>query len=100
MIKSKIFIVFTLAEIVVLTALCFASYPLRQSIVHAQLDSGKELVQSLTLTDFALWTEARYTRHPSQADFFSAFQEFPSAFEHFPAGSVIAPVTATERPYR
>ena len=51
----------------------------------------KELVHHLRLTDFAIWTEARYTRHPSQTDFFSPFQEFPSSFEHFPAGSVIAP---------
>jgi hypothetical protein len=47
--------------------------------------------QRLQLTDLALWTEARYTRHPSQADFFSPFQDFPSAIDHFPAGSLIAP---------
>lgn len=49
------------------------------------------LVRTLRLTDFSLWTEARYTRHPSQADFFTAFQNFPGALEHFPAGSVIFP---------
>ncbi len=50
-----------------------------------------DLVRSLQLTDLALWTEARYTRHPSQADEFSPFQEFPGAIEHFPAGSILAP---------
>ncbi|MDH3327606.1 MAG: hypothetical protein OEM01_00040 [Desulfobulbaceae bacterium] len=100
MIKSKIFIVFTLAEILLLTVFCFSSYPLRQSILKTELSSKKDLVQHLALTDFSIWTEARYTRHPSQTDFFSPFQEFPSAFEHFPAGSVIAPVAVTGRPDR
>jgi len=51
----------------------------------------QRLVVALQLTDLAVWTEARYTRHPSQADFFSPFQDFPASFEHFPAGSVLAP---------
>lgn len=51
----------------------------------------RELVDRLELTDLAVWTEARYTRHPSQADFFAPFQDAPSSLEHFPAGSVIAP---------
>lgn len=45
-----------------------------------------------SLTDLALWTEARYCRHPSQADLFSAFQLFPGAPDFFPAGSLVAPV--------
>lgn len=57
----------------------------------ADLKQKKVLIARLQLTDFAIWTEARYTRHPSQADFFSAFQNSPAAFDHFPAGSIIAP---------
>lgn len=49
------------------------------------------LAGQMGLTDLALWTEARYTRHPSQADLFSAFQDLPGALDHFPAGSVVAP---------
>ena len=49
------------------------------------------LTARLHLSDLALWTEARYTRHPSQADLFSAFQDSPGAPEHFPAGSVLSP---------
>jgi hypothetical protein len=52
---------------------------------------NQNLVSALFLTDLSLWTEARYTRHPSQADFFSAFQDFPGAIEHFPAGSLVPP---------
>ena len=51
----------------------------------------RELTTRLHLSDLALWTEARYTRHPSQTDLFSAFQDSPGAPEHFPAGSIVSP---------
>ena len=49
------------------------------------------VVANLELTDLALFTEARYTRHPSQADRHSAFQDHPVALEHFPTGSIAGP---------
>lgn len=66
--------------------------------IHAQL-SGRAsqlaghaaLVAELGLTDLALFTEARYTRHPSQADLFTPFQDHPLSFDHFPSGSLIPP---------
>ena len=54
------------------------------------------LVSALDLTDLALFTEARYTRHPSQADLYSAFQDHPMALEHFPTGSLV-PAPALEQ---
>jgi hypothetical protein len=50
-----------------------------------------DVVRSLELTDLCLFTEARYTRHLSQADLHSAFQDHPLSLEHFPAGSVTGP---------
>jgi hypothetical protein len=55
------------------------------------LTEKKQLVQKLGLTDLCLFTEARYTRHLSQADLFSAFQNHPMSFEHFPSGSLTLP---------
>jgi hypothetical protein len=49
------------------------------------------LTTRLGLSDLALFTEARYTRHPAQADLHSAFQDHPLALEHFPSGSLIVP---------
>ncbi|MCU0305035.1 MAG: hypothetical protein MUC56_13370 [Thermoanaerobaculales bacterium] len=49
------------------------------------------LVGRLGLSDLAMWTEARYARHPSQADLFAAFQDVPGSPEHFPAGSIVPP---------
>ncbi len=53
-------------------------------------EGNRELVREFGITDLSLWTEARYTRHPSQTDFFSPFQDLPGGMEHFPAGSIIA----------
>jgi hypothetical protein len=50
-----------------------------------------DLVTRLQLTDLCLFTEARYTRHLSQADLHSAAQDHPLGLEHFPTGSLVAP---------
>ena len=53
--------------------------------------ASRALVRELGLSDLSLFTEARYTRHPTQADLHSAFQDHPLAQEHFPTGSLISP---------
>lgn len=58
---------------------------------EAVLARNRQLVHSLMLTDLALFTEARYTRHPSQADLHTPFQDHPSAMDHFPSGSLLPP---------
>jgi len=50
-----------------------------------------DLAQGLGLSDIVLFTEARYTRHWSQADLHSAFQDHPLSLEHFPSGSLLPP---------
>ena len=57
----------------------------------AALAVNAQLVEHLGLTDLCLFTEARYTRHPSQAVLHSAFQDHPLALEHFPSGSMLPP---------
>ncbi|OQX32060.1 MAG: hypothetical protein B0D96_10450 [Candidatus Sedimenticola endophacoides] len=59
----------------------------RSDLLHQQ----SKLVADLGLTDLALFTEARYTRHLSLADLHSAFQDHPMALEHFPSGSLVPP---------
>ncbi len=49
----------------------------------------QQLVTQLQLTDLCLFTEAGYTRHLSQADLPSAFQDHPLGLEHFPTGSLV-----------
>lgn len=54
-------------------------------------EAMRQLVGRLQLTDPALFTEARYTRHLSQADHHAALQDHPMAIEHFPSGSLLSP---------
>jgi hypothetical protein len=56
---------------------------------HGPLRASADLVRAAGLTDPCLFTEARYTRHPSQADRFAPFQDQPGAPEHFPSGSLV-----------
>lgn len=58
---------------------------------------NRQLVQFLELTDLSIWTGARYTRHLSQADVFSAFQDSMGALEHFPAGTLASPLQVPAR---
>lgn len=92
--KHKYFIGFILFELVFLCTLFWSG---GKAIERRGLEVAgkKSLVNKLQLTDFAIWTEARYTRHPSQADLFTPFQDFPSSMEHFPAGSIMAPPPRT-----
>ena len=56
-------------------------------------------VGNLELTDLCFFTEARYTRHLSQADLQTAFQDHPLSLEHFPAGSMTGPPRGLRRFY-
>jgi hypothetical protein len=91
MIKHKVFLVFTFCEVMILVVLLLYCHFAVTTQKNYAIPAKRELVKSLQLTDLSLWTEARYTRNPSQADIFTPFQDFPSSLEHFPAGSIIGP---------
>ena len=69
------------------------------SLLHASLERGhsqqhsdrRQLVQELGLTGLALFTEARYTRHPELSDRHAPFQNHPLTLEHFPSGTLVPP---------
>ncbi len=48
----------------------------------------ERLVRELGLTDICLSTEANYTRHLTQADFTTAFQDHPAVARAFPLGDL------------
>lgn len=63
-------------------------------LMTPELQAMARQVEQLQLTDLALFTEARYTRHLTQADRHSPFQDHPLGFEHFPSGSLVSPPAA------
>lgn len=96
--KHRVFLVATAAEIALLLGLVGWCRVATARWSESELPARRSLVRSLDLTDLSLWTEARYTRHPSQADRFAPFQDSPGSLEHFPAGSVVAPPTSWQQP--
>jgi hypothetical protein len=88
----------TLAGVgVLLIGLMFTHAYLQRQADLPLIDHVAGVVADLELTDLSLFTEARYTRHPSQADLQSAFQDHPASLEHFPTGSLVSPPAALRR---
>ena len=88
--KSTVFLSFSALGILSV-ALTILDGHMRRSYAAPILEERTRMVRTLGLTDIALFTEARYTRHPSQADRHSPFQDHPGSMEHFPTGSFMPP---------
>jgi acyl-CoA thioesterase len=80
-----------------LLGLMFTHAYLQRQADALSIDHMAGVVGNLELTDLCLFTEARYTRHLSQADLHSAFQDHPLSLEHFPAGSIAGPPAGLRR---
>jgi hypothetical protein len=88
--KSDIFFWYVAVNMFVL-ALLLAHVFVEQRKALTHLAHGIRMVNDLQLTDLSLFTDARYTRHPSMADLNTAFQDHPLSLEHFPSGTLVAP---------
>jgi hypothetical protein len=82
---------------ILLLGLMFMHATVQRQANVAYIDQMARMVRTLGLTDLCLFTEARYTRHLSQADLHSAFQDHPVSLEHFPTGSIAGPPAALRR---
>ncbi len=91
--KSTLFLIYLTLNIVLLfLAYTHASY--HRAAAESVLAEKISIVRRLELTDLCLFTEASYTRHLSQADLHTPFQDSPMSLEHFPSGSLMmAPPT-------
>jgi len=90
-IRCHFFLAIIVSLTVALAGLLTWAHQTSVSFMQQSLPAQRQLVAVLSLTDLALWTEARYTRHPSMTDLFSPFQDHPGSPEHFPAGALLAP---------
>lgn len=93
--SNTLLLLFSVSTLLLLLTLVDAGRQREQSAPLLQLRA--RLVGELGLTDLALFTEARYTRHLSQSDLHSAFQNHPMAMEHFPSGSLLSPPAQVTR---
>jgi hypothetical protein len=88
--KSVVFLVFIGGCLLLISGL-FVNGETRVGEFSGTARDLGDITAALKLTDMSFSTDARYTRHPSQADLFSAFQDYPGSIEHFPSGSVVPP---------
>ena len=65
----------------------------RRHAEEATLAQLEVATSGLGLTDLAVATEARYTRHPAVSDPVAPFMDHPGAIEHFPTGAFWLPVS-------
>jgi hypothetical protein len=86
--KSDLFFIYLLAGML-LVGLMFFHAKVRVFLDMPLLNQRAEIVRMLGLTDLCLFTEARYTRHPSMADQTTPFQDHPMSLEHFPSGALV-----------
>jgi len=89
--KSTLYLIFITVNSLILFFFLLVYPALIKKAHNDRITEEKKLVNALGITDLCLFTEARYTRHPSQSDFHSAFQDHPMALEHFPSGSLVSP---------
>ena len=92
--RCRLFACLIALEVLVLVFLVAAGH-FASDRMAAVRRCNRQLVQVFELTDLSIWTGARYTRHLSQADVFSAFQDNMAALEHFPEGA-LAPLPAPD----
>ena len=88
--KSDYYFILLFINFLFIGYLVLWSYSTRKEH-QQQYVKDRKIVREFGLTDLCLFTEARYTRHISQADLHSPFQDSPMTMEHFPSGSFISP---------
>lgn len=94
--RSNLFLFF-LAVNAALLLLLFIHAGYRQRADATDLRRKTEMVRTLGLADICLFTEASYTRHLSQADIHTPFQDLPMSLEHFPSGAIVMPPPALRK---
>ena len=94
--KAKKFFFFILIQGIFLILLTGYSF-YRMEADRPRIELKRQMAREWELTDLCLFTEANYTRHLTQADRHTPFQNSPLAFEHFPSGSILLPPEALKR---
>lgn len=88
--KSNFYVAYVAVNLVGFILLVVYSFSNTESAKERLAEKGR-LVRELSITDLCLFTEARYTRHITQADLHTPFQDHPMSIEHFPSGSLVLP---------
>jgi len=96
--KSSFWLVFLATAIVLFFLMFLHAWSAEKAAIRV-MQKKAAMVRILALTDLCIFTEANYTRHLSQADIHTPFQDSPLSLEHFPSGSLAMPPPTIRRGY-
>jgi len=96
--KSSVFLLYLTGNTLILLSL-YSQALYHQSRAEQLLKDNTELVKKYEITDLCLFTEASYTRHFTQSDRHTPFQDSPLGLEHFPSGSFLVPTQKLKNGY-
>ena len=88
--KSNLFLLYLVVNLFLLAGM-FVHATMKKRMEMEALREQETIVRRLELSDLCLFTEASYTRHLSEADLHTPFQDSPMTLEHFPSGSLVIP---------
>ncbi|MFA7383905.1 MAG: hypothetical protein WC001_10695 [Desulfurivibrionaceae bacterium] len=91
MMRPALVFALLLCLLLVLDGALFIDGLVRRKAENATLAQLAVATSVLGLTDLAVATEARYTRHPAVSDPLAPFMDHPGAIEHFPTGAFWLP---------
>ncbi|MFH1020597.1 MAG: hypothetical protein V1782_08340 [Pseudomonadota bacterium] len=89
--RPALFFALLLSLLLALDGVLFMDGLVRRKTENATLAKLEAATSGLGLTDLAVATEARYTRHPAVSDPVAPFMDHPGAIEHFPSGTFWLP---------
>ncbi len=85
--RSSSYVTLIVAGVILLDLSLFVVIQKRREMAKSEVAVMRQVVKELGLSDLALSTEARYTRHPAVSDPVVPFMDHPGSMEHFPSGS-------------
>jgi len=89
----KCYYLFIITGVFLFADLIFVmNFSVQRNNYISDISEMRGVVRELGLSDLAVSTEARYTRHPAVSDPVVPFMDHPLDIEHFPTGSFWRPV--------
>jgi hypothetical protein len=85
-------VLLALVLLLLLGGLTCAGIADRRTEQAGQIRRIQQVVAGLALTDLALTSEARYTRHPAVSDAVVVGMDHPGGLDHFPSTLFFSPV--------
>lgn len=90
--RPSVYLLFAVSLVSLVSGLLMYGVIDKNNSYELSVRESRKTVMALGLSDLAISTEARYTRHPAASDGVVPFMDHPGGLEHFPSGSFFQPI--------